>query len=60
MSHIDTAELDGLFETEIITGGMIPKLKSAKNAVMQGVGQVIITNEITTKGTIISEGVKIG
>lgn len=60
MTHIDTAELDALVATKIITGGMIPKLESAKNAVAQGVGQVIITNEITTKGTIISEGVKIG
>ncbi|MBC1500869.1 acetylglutamate kinase [Listeria weihenstephanensis] len=60
LTHIDTAELGELFAKEVITGGMIPKLASAKNAVTQGVGQVIITNEITTKGTIISDGVKIG
>ncbi|WP_430534171.1 acetylglutamate kinase [Listeria rocourtiae] len=60
MEHIDVTDLDDLFATDVITGGMIPKLKSAKNAVIQGVGQVAITNEITKKGTIISEGVKIG
>ncbi|MBC6315504.1 acetylglutamate kinase [Listeria grandensis] len=60
MAHIDTAELEGLFAKEIITGGMIPKLESAKHAVSQGVGQVVITNEITAQGTIIKDGVKIG
>ncbi|MBC1434371.1 acetylglutamate kinase [Listeria rocourtiae] len=60
MAHIDVTDLDDLFATEVITGGMIPKLKSAKKAVIQGVREVAITNEITKKGTIISEGVKIG
>ncbi|MBC6127471.1 acetylglutamate kinase [Listeria booriae] len=60
MAQIDTADLETLFAKEIITGGMIPKLASAKNAVTQGVGQVIITNEITKQGTIISDGVKVG
>ena len=36
---------------EIVTGGMLPKLNSAKEALLAGVTSVVINNGITAGGT---------
>ncbi|MDR0922545.1 MAG: acetylglutamate kinase [Lactobacillales bacterium] len=43
-----------LLTEEEVTGGMIPKLKSAITAVTSGVKEVCITNEILEKHTVIT------
>jgi acetylglutamate kinase len=64
-SEIRTSEIEGLIAAGHITGGMIPKLRSAADAVNRGVGRVHICgwkdsstlrNELTTStsvGTVI-------
>lgn len=63
--EIQAAEIEDLISREYITGGMVPKVRSAKDAVERGVGRVHIctwygphtlTNELsvaTSQGTVI-------
>lgn len=39
-----TREIDGYIEDKTITGGMIPKVQSARKALLRGVGEVDITD----------------
>ena len=42
-------------QTGVIKGGMIPKIESAVQTVLSGVGQVLIGDNLLT-GTLIAEG----
>lgn len=53
MKKIPTEEIDELKDKKIVTGGMLPKIESAKNALKAGVGAVFINNCISSKGTEI-------
>ena len=66
-SVIKISEIEGLIASGEVTGGMIPKLRGAAEAVEQGVGRVHIcgwngadtlTNELTdgkSAGTVIQK-----
>lgn len=53
MKKIPTEEIDELKDKKIVTGGMLPKIESAKKALKAGVGAVFINNCISSKGTEI-------
>ncbi|MHC5216101.1 acetylglutamate kinase [Enterococcus sp. LJL128] len=53
LEEIALTEIDQLIEEETITGGMIPKVKSAEKAIRNGVNTVYITNSILKAGTSI-------
>ncbi|MEL6259335.1 MAG: acetylglutamate kinase, partial [Pseudomonadota bacterium] len=40
--QINAAEIDTLIDTEVVTGGMIPKLETARQAVKSGVDAAVI------------------
>ena len=61
INTITAAEIETLIEEEIITGGMIPKVRSATEALERGVGKIHLIDgriphslllEIFTKGGI--------
>ncbi|MHC5248975.1 acetylglutamate kinase [Enterococcus sp. HY326] len=51
LSEVQADQLDNLKSAKVITGGMIPKLESAKKALENGVGLVHISNAIDYAGT---------
>jgi len=53
--HIDT--IDRLIKDGVITGGMIPKVQSARNAILKGVGEVDIVNGL--EGVRVDHGTRI-
>ncbi len=57
IKEIKINEVDNLIKTEVITGGMIPKINSCKQAVEKGVKEVLIVDGVSgiqnLKGTII-------
>lgn len=58
LEKISIHEVDQLKAEKVITGGMIPKLNSAVDALENGVSEVHITNCIECAGTVIvKEGV---
>ena len=58
LEKISTNEVEQLKVDKVITGGMIPKLDSAVDALENGVSEVHITNCIESAGTVIvKEGV---
>ncbi|MBC6117083.1 acetylglutamate kinase [Listeria innocua] len=59
IGEIATDEINKLQTTDIIKGGMIPKLASAAFAAENGVGQVIITDSLENPGTKIKSKVAI-
>lgn len=57
ISHIGAGQAEALITEGIIAGGMIPKVRSALEAVAAGVGQAVITNFAGLQagsGTVIS------
>jgi acetylglutamate kinase len=50
-------DIDRLIRDGVITGGMIPKVQSARNAILKGVGEVDIVNGLD--GIVIAEGTRI-
>ena len=55
LEKISIAEVEELKNEEVITGGMIPKINSAINALENGVSEVHITNCIEKAGTVITK-----
>jgi acetylglutamate kinase len=55
LEQVTLAKVDTLIKDEIITGGMIPKLASAKKALLKGVQIVNITNHLGNPGTKIQK-----
>lgn len=53
LEKLSIAEVEELKNEEVITGGMIPKINSAINALENGVSEVHITNCIEKAGTVI-------
>ena len=51
------ANIDHLIQTEVIKGGMIPKVQSARRAIHNGVGEVDIV--LGTKGIELNGGTRI-
>lgn len=54
LKRIDLSKIEKLKDQNIITGGMIPKLDSAKYALLHGVKSVNINNNIHCFGTKIT------
>ncbi|MBX8936693.1 acetylglutamate kinase [Enterococcus gilvus] len=55
LEKLSIAEVEELKNEEVITGGMIPKINSAINALENGVSEVHITNCIEKAGTVITK-----
>lgn len=57
IKEIKISEVDNLIKSEVITGGMIPKINSCKRAVEKGVSEVLIVDGVSgikkLNGTII-------
>ncbi len=53
-SYLDLAELDGLIEAGVISGGMLPKLAACREALKGGVPRVHLVNG-ATPDTLLSE-----
>lgn len=53
LESIDLREADSLIQQKVIQGGMIPKIESAKKALIAGVHKIHITNAIDVEGTIL-------
>jgi len=53
LEEVDLLQLNQLLKEKIVTGGMVPKIKSAQKALLAGVHSVCITNAINSKGTHI-------
>ena len=53
ISHITVADIDGLMEKKIITGGMIPKVKACIRALERGVKKVHIINGKIPHGLLL-------
>ena len=54
--HIEAlpfSQIPALIEEQVITGGMIPKVRGAEQAILKGVETVHITNDILRSGTTI-------
>lgn len=54
LEELDANQLEALKVAKVITGGMIPKLESAKKALQNGVGTVHISNAIDYCGTKVT------
>jgi acetylglutamate kinase len=54
---LKTSEIDGYIEDKTITGGMIPKVQSARNALQKGVGEVDIIDGF--RGLDLNSGTRI-
>lgn len=60
LPEVSLDELDELKTEKVVTGGMIPKLESAKNALLHGVGTVHISDTVEHVGTrIIPEAIAV-
>ena len=55
LPQILTSQVSKKIQTGVIKGGMIPKIESAVQTVLSGVGQVLIGDNLST-GTLIAEG----
>ena len=55
LPQILTIQVSKKIQTGVIKGGMIPKIESAVQTVLSGVGQVLIGDNLLT-GTLIAEG----
>lgn len=53
LEAVSTTEIAQLIEEQVITGGMIPKVKSAVQAAQAGVDSIHITDDILKTGTAI-------
>lgn len=53
LQKVTLAEMDALIEANIVTGGMLPKVRSAQKALLSGVSTVCITDQIGHAGTEI-------
>lgn len=51
LDKVPIAEVDKLVAEKVVTGGMLPKLNSAKSALLSGVRSVFINNTINSCGT---------
>lgn len=54
LKEVSIQQIDQLKREQVISGGMIPKLNSAKKAILSGVQQVNINNQIQSQGTKIT------
>lgn len=54
LKEVSIQQIEQLKMEQVITGGMIPKLNSAKKAILSGVAQVNINNQIQSIGTKIT------
>jgi acetylglutamate kinase len=59
IKEIKISEVDELINSEVITGGMIPKINSCKQAIQKGVKEVLIIDGVSgikqLKGTVIKK-----
>jgi acetylglutamate kinase len=53
ISHVTVADIEGLIETKVISGGMIPKVKSCMRALERGVKKVHIINGKIPHGLLL-------
>ncbi len=53
ISHITVAEIEGLIQSKVISGGMIPKVKSCTRALEKGVKKVHIINGQIPHGLLL-------
>ena len=53
LDSLSSTEFQDKIEQGIITGGMIPKIESAVNTVLAGVGEVLIGDNLVTGTSII-------
>ncbi|WP_321384810.1 acetylglutamate kinase [uncultured Enterococcus sp.] len=53
LEEVSLPEIDSLIDEQVVTGGMIPKIKSAEAAIHAGVNSIHITDDILKKGTVI-------
>lgn len=53
LNQLSPKEISTLKKSEVIQGGMLPKVESALSAIYSGVKAVHITNELTHAGTVI-------
>ncbi len=53
ISHVTLAEIEHLIETGVVSGGMIPKVKSCMRALERGVKKVHIINGKTPHGLLL-------
>lgn len=53
LNQLSPRDISTLKKSEVIKGGMLPKVESALSAINSGVKAVHITNELTHKGTVI-------
>ncbi|WP_291293553.1 acetylglutamate kinase [Enterococcus sp.] len=53
LQQVSLTDIKGLIQNEVVTGGMLPKLASARKALQNGVKVVRITNRLEKKGTLI-------
>ena len=53
ISHVTVAEIDGLMESKVISGGMIPKVKACVRALDRGVKKVHIINGKIPHGLLL-------
>lgn len=53
LSAVSFEEIPRLIAEEVVTGGMLPKLKSAEKALKAGVASVCITDRVDRLGTQI-------
>ena len=53
LDSLTSTEFQEKIDQGIITGGMIPKIESAVNTVLAGVGEVLIGDNLVTGTSII-------
>ena len=53
LQQVSLTDIKTLINEKVITGGMLPKLVSAKKALMSGVATVSITDRLEKNGTQI-------
>lgn len=59
LKQVSVDELETLKQEKVITGGMLPKLESAKAALLDGVGMVHISDAVEHVGTQVVQAVAV-
>ncbi len=55
IKELKISQIKNLINRGVVTDGMIPKLNSIKDAIMSGVGNVIISNNLNSIGTLVKK-----
>lgn len=53
LEEVSLVEINQLIDEQVVTGGMIPKVKSSEAAIHAGVNSIHITDDILKNGTVI-------